>query len=119
LYPNGPRLGTHLPESSRHDATCAEAGVERAIAVEAGQREHGEGVEDGRSRQDNLPVRLQGNGTRSAKRAREIERVGHDATRSEAGVERAIGVVTRQSDVADVVDEGQPGRDNLPVRLHG
>jgi hypothetical protein len=54
LHGNGCRLGTD-PETSRHDATCAEAGVERAIGVAACEREVGELVDDGRSHRDNFP----------------------------------------------------------------
>src|SRR5262249_23414074 len=98
LHRNGRRLGT-ASETGRYRATCAEAGVERAIAVEASQREVGEEVDvEGRSREDDLPVRLQDNGSHSVKGAREIDRGGHDAARAEAGVERAVGVGAGQGE---------------------
>src|SRR4029077_14234530 len=76
-------------------------------------------VDDGRSRRDKLPIRLLDNGKHLVKGAREIENGGHDATRAEAGVERAIAVVACQREIGDTVECGHPSRKNLPVRLHG
>src|SRR5262249_53295291 len=95
-----------------------EAAVQRAIAVEACQREVGENVDDGRSRRDDLPVRLQGNGKHGAKAARECEIASHGATPAEAGVERAIAVVACRRDVEDVGDDVHRRRENLSVLLY-
>src|SRR5262249_54020699 len=111
------RLGTD-PESSRHDATCAETGVERAVGVEACEREVSEKV-DGRSHRDKLPVRLLDNGKHPVKIAWEIENGGHFATRAEAGVDRALAVTACQPEVEGTVEAGQPSDETLPVRLHG
>src|SRR5262249_61150211 len=92
LDDGGRCLGTDS-ETSRHDATRAKARVERAIGVKACEREVGKTVHDGRSHRDKLPVRLPDNRKYPVKIAREIESGGYDATRAEAGVERAIAVV--------------------------
>src|SRR5262249_50446767 len=98
---------------------------ERTIRVVAGQREL-VFVHLGKPCHDDLPVRLNGNGTRVGRtrqgegRTRHgAESGGHRATYAEAGVERAIAVVARQCEGISSVGGGVPGDDNSPVRLYG
>src|SRR5262249_41677052 len=61
------------------------------------EREAGAAVDIGPSRHNDIPVRLHRNGKRQVIATREIG--GHFATRAEAGVERAVAVVTCQGEV--------------------
>src|SRR5262249_28761186 len=116
------RQGVGAPALGGRVAIRPEAGVERAIAGEPCQGEVVYPVDEGLPLHDDLPVLLQGNGRRLKRHvigAREIG--GHFATRAEAGVERAVAVVARESEVEASVDvsTGRSRRHDPAVRLDG
>src|SRR5262249_26225041 len=74
-----------------------------------------ETVRNGPPSRDDFPVQLQGDGTCTVIRAREV----HDyfPARAEAGVECAIGIIARQREVGWAVNIGLTRRNHLPVWL--
>src|SRR5262249_11173821 len=117
--PDGPRHGRRISwiaEGGSHLATCAEAGVKRAIAVVARQCELGTPIDVGVPGHYNFSVRPYGSGKPLSG---DSEAGYHFATRAAAGVERAVAVVACQRETDETVRNGPPSRDDFPVQLQG
>src|SRR5262249_58339031 len=103
-------------EIGGHFAICAEAGVERAIAVVAHQLEVVAPVDIGPARHDNLPIGLYGHRIRLGT---DPETSGHFAICAAASLERAVAVLARHFEVVERVVNGPSRHDNLPSYLQG
>src|SRR5262249_13940275 len=113
---NGKRPVIAASEIRDHFAACAEAGVERAIALVARKRDVEDSVNVGLSRDDDLPVQLDGKRIpeRIGEALLEVPEISDHLTASpERGVERAVVVVAHQREVLFSLDVGDARYDNL------
>jgi hypothetical protein len=104
---------------SRHRTVISETRVEGSVRVVASEREIGSGLRKIRATDsDDLPVRLEGYGTRLARLA---EVRDHSAVKSKGPIEASVGVVARKRELVISLPERHRASSSeyLPVGLNG